>query len=188
MNKSFAFTVLTIVTAFLAGTGAIAQIETTPIPVPPKPNFSSMEFLIGTWVCTESNTRRATAYGSTITNTMDPSGYWMHTKTVNHATSFDRHPTTGTDMITYDSSSSRWVDVSTDTEGGYGTSTSTGWNGDTIVWRPIGMTSVGSGNVVSSGDTTTTKVSNTKYTYAGTFKESGGRTISFKGTCNKSTS
>jgi hypothetical protein len=188
MHRSLALAVFTTVTALLVGTPALGQVETTPIPVPPKPDFSSMQFLIGTWVCSETNTRRATAYGSTITNTMDPSGYWMITKTINHASSFDPHPTTNMDQTTYDAANSRWVDIGTDNEGGYGASTSAGWNGNTIVWHPVGMTSVGSGNVVGAGDTTTTKVSSKKYTYTGSFKERGGRTITLKGTCNKSTS
>jgi hypothetical protein len=89
------------------------------------------------------------------------------------------------DKTTYDSANSRWVDVGTDDEGNYSISTSSGWNGNTIVWRPVSITSVSSGNVVSGGSTTVTRVSSTKYTYTGSFKESGGRTVTLKGTCNK---
>ena len=186
MHRICTLPVFACVAALLVGTAAIAQVETTPIPLPAKPNFSSMQFLIGTWVCSETNTRRATAYGSTVTNTMDPSGYWMNTKTNNHATSWDRYPTVALDKTTYDATNSRWVDVMTDDEGGYGLSTSSGWNGNTIVWHPVNMASVSSGNVVSSGDNTVTKVSGSKYTYTGSFNESGGRKITYKGTCNKS--
>jgi len=188
MHRRLALAVSACVTALLVGTAAIGQVETTPIPRPAKPDFSSMQFLIGTWNCVESNTRRAASYGSTVTNTMDASGFWMDTKTLAHATSWDRYPGVGMDKTTYDAANSRWVDVGTDDEGNYSISTSSGWNGNTIVWHPISITSVSSGNVVSSGATTITKVSGTKYTYTGSFKESGGRTVTLKGTCNKTKS
>jgi hypothetical protein len=42
------------VTAFAAGTA----VEGTPVPTPPKPDFSSMKFLIGTWTCSDLSSRR----------------------------------------------------------------------------------------------------------------------------------
>jgi len=186
MNRSFALALFACVTTLFVGTAAIAQVESTPIPRPAKPDFSSMQFLIGTWNCVETNTRRATGYGSTLTYTMDSSGYWINEKTLLHATSWDRYPSVAIDKTTYDAANSRWVDVTTDDEGNYGMSTSSGWNGNTIVWHPVSLTSVSSGNVVSGGNTTVTKVSGSKYTYTGSFKESGGRTVTLKGTCNKS--
>lgn len=188
MHRSLALAVSALVTMLFVGTAAIGQVETTPVPRVPKPNFSSMQFLMGTWNCVESNTRRPTSYGSTLTNTMDSTGFWMDTKTLSHATSWDRHPGVAMDKTTYDAANTRWVDITTDDQGNYGIATSSGWNGNTIVWRPVAITSVSSGNVVSSGSTTTTKVSDTKYTYTGSFKESGGRTVTLKGTCNKTTS
>ena len=164
---------------------ARAQVETTPIPMTPKPNFASMQHLVGTWNCSETNTRRSTAYTSTFTTTMDPSGYWMNTKTVNHPTAWQKTENVATDKVTYDSANKRWVDVGIDDQGNYGLSMSNGWSGNQIVWRPVSFTSVGSGNVVSGGPTTVTKAGDTKYTYAGSFKESGGRTITLKGTCTK---
>jgi len=187
MHKGFALAALIGATLLFAGTAAFAQVETTPIPRVPKPDFSSMKFLVGTWNCSETNTRRASAYGSTVTYSMDPSGYWLDTKTRNHATSWDRYPTVGTDKTTYDAANSRWVDMGVDDEGNYTISTSSGWKGNTIVWQPQSLTSVSSGNVVSSGAQTNTKVNARKYTYTSSFKESGGRTISVKGTCNKTT-
>ncbi len=188
MYRSLVLAIVACVTAVLVGPAAIGQVETTPIPLPPKPNFSSMQFLIGTWNCVESNTRRPHSYGSTVTNSMDSSGYWMNTRTLAHATSWARYPTVSMDKTTYDDANKRWVDVGTDDQGNYGLSISTGFNGNTIVWRPVSITSVSSGNVVSAGATTYTTVSNTKYTYTGSFKESGGRTVTLKGTCNKTSS
>jgi hypothetical protein len=109
----------------------------------------------------------------------------MNTKTLAHATAWDRYPGVAITKTTYDTANSRWVRVTTDDEGNYGMATSSGWNGNTIVWHPVDTTSVSSGNIVSSGDTTVTKVSGSKYTLTGSFTESGGRTITSKGTCNK---
>lgn len=185
MHRTLTAAVFTCLTALFAGSVAIGQVETTPIPRVPKPNFSSMQFMLGTWNCVETNTRRPNAYGSTITNTMDSTGFWMDGKTLSHATSWDRHPGVAMDKTTYDAANTRWVDVTTDDQGNYSMATASGWNGNTIVWKPVAISSVSSGNVVSGGDTTVTKVSNMKYTYTGSFKESGGRTITLKGTCNK---
>ena len=170
---------------FLVTAVATAQVETTPIPQVPKPNFTSMQFLVGTWNCSETNTRRPVAYTSTFTTSIDPSGYWMNTKTVNHPTPWSKTQSVGTDKVTYDAANKRWVDVGTDDQGNYGMSTSSGWSGNEVVWRPVSFNSVGSGNVVSGGATTVTKASDSKYTYTGSFKESGGRTIALKGSCTK---
>jgi hypothetical protein len=144
-----------------------------------------MKFLIGTWNCTESNTRRAKPYSSSFTTSMDPSGYWMITKTRNDATSFSP-ASTAEDQVTYDAGTSRWVDINTDSTGFYGATFSSGWRGNQIAWRPSSFNaSVNSGNVVSGGVTTITKVSAAKYTYVSSFKERSGRTVAVTGRCSK---
>ena len=114
---------------------------------------------------------------------MDPSGYWMDTKSVAHPVSFDPTPTVTVDKMTYDGG--HWVDISTDDRGAYSFASSTGWKADKIVWHPGATTSVTSGNVVGAGDATVTKVSDTKTTHTGSFKESSGRTVTLKGSCTK---
>ncbi|MGC1380458.1 MAG: hypothetical protein WA814_05490, partial [Candidatus Baltobacteraceae bacterium] len=42
------------VTAFAAGT----QVEGTPVPMRPKPDLSTMNYLIGTWTCSDLSSRR----------------------------------------------------------------------------------------------------------------------------------
>jgi hypothetical protein len=186
MHRMFTLAGIGFVLVLFGGAAAFAQIESTPIPMPAKPDFGSMKFMVGTWNCTATNTRRSKPYTSTATTTMDPSGYWMTTKTVAHPVSFDPTPTITVDKVTYDAGSKQWVDVSTDDRGTYAIATSPGWNGNKIVWHPVNVTSVTSGNVVGGGDTTTTKLSDSKTMSVGTFKESGGRTVTFKSPCTKS--
>ena len=57
---------------------ALAQVESTPIPAPEKPNFSSMSFMLGTWTCSTKSARRPAPYAMTSTYTLDPSGWWIN--------------------------------------------------------------------------------------------------------------
>jgi len=170
-----------------AGVAAFAAdssgIETTPIPLTPKPNFSSMKFLLGTWTCVSTNTRRATSYTTTVTGSLDSTGYWLIQKDFGHKTSWSPYDVQGIDMTTYDADMHRWVDVYTDDQGSYNVSTSPGWKGNTIVWTDIVITTAD--NTASTSPTTTTKVSDTKTTAANTFKEKSGRVISVRTTCTK---
>src|SRR5579862_508822 len=63
----------------LSGAAAVAapMIEGTPVPMAPKPDFSSMRFLIGTWTCTDMSSRRPGPFTTTEVFSMDPTGYWM---------------------------------------------------------------------------------------------------------------
>ncbi len=162
---------------------AQAQVETTPIPMSPKPDFSSMQFQIGTWNCVSTNTRRASPYTDTSKTTMDPSGYWMVTTDVAHPVSFDPHTHINVTKMTYDASTSRWVSLSTDDGGGYDMAVSTGWKGNTLVWHDVSTTKTE--NIASVGDVTITKVSDTKQTNASTFTEPSARVVHVKGTCTK---
>ena len=47
-------------------TYASAQVESTPIPAPNKPNFAPVEFLLGTWTCKTKSARRPAAYVTTF--------------------------------------------------------------------------------------------------------------------------
>lgn len=179
--------VLAFVTASMAAFAAGASgIESTPEPVPPKPDFSSIKFLLGSWTCSTLSSRRPGPYTTTVTGSMDSTGYWLIQKDVLHHTSWFLEDVHGTDMTTYDSDSHRWVDVYTDDQGGYNVSTSPGWRGNTAVWTDAVITTVG--NVVSTNPTTITKVSDTKTTALNTFKEKSGRVISVKTTCTKAAS
>ncbi|MBV8372714.1 MAG: hypothetical protein JOY69_05595, partial [Candidatus Eremiobacteraeota bacterium] len=67
--------------ALLFANGAVAfaapKIEGTPVPALPKPDFSTMNFLIGTWTCSNLSSRRPGPFTTTEVYSMDPGGYWM---------------------------------------------------------------------------------------------------------------
>jgi hypothetical protein len=111
----------------------------------------------------------------------------MVTKTVNHPRSWAPTPLNVEDRLTYDAGKSRWVDITIGERGLYGASYSSGWQGNKQSIQPVDFnSSVTSGNVVSAGETVLTKVSDTEYTYTGSFKEKAGRTVTSKGSCKKS--
>lgn len=160
-----------------------AQVETTPIPLNPKPDLSSMHYHIGTWRCTATNTRRGVPYTDTVKYVIDPTGFWIVATDVSDPVSFDPHKHTTVTRMTYDGSTSRWITLSTDEQGGYDMSTSSGWKGNTIVWHDAAYPKTS--NIASSGDTTVTKVSPKKETSSFSFTEPSGRVITGKSVCTK---
>lgn len=184
MRIGMVWATLGCLAALLIAGGAIAQVETTPVPPNPKPDFSSMSFFEGTWNCTESNTRRPRPYTYTSTYTMDSTGYWMDNKTANHPTAWFPRASTAVTRQTYDKSTGRWVTLTTDDQGNYDFSSSKGWKGNTIVWHDESYPKTN--NTATSGDTYVTKQSPTKTTYTYSFTEPSGRNVKVKGTCIKS--
>jgi hypothetical protein len=168
------------------GTAAFAQsptIETTPIPMTAKTDFSKMAFLSGTWNCSVMSSRRPTPYHVTSVSTLSTDGYWMVTRSTTQKTSWIARTLTTEDKMTYDPSTSRWVDVSTDDSGGYDVSSSPGWNGDSIVWTDLAYPQ--SNATAVNNPTTLTKVSDTETTSVSSFKEPSGRLVTVKSSCTK---
>jgi hypothetical protein len=163
---------------------AVAQVESTPIPAPMKPNFSSMNFLIGTWTCHTKSSRRPAAYVTTSTYAMDPTGYWIAETSTTSSTTWISRKLTVWDKITYDSDSKRWVDVLYGDGGAYGLSFSSGWDGNKMTWHDVGFAA--GPDIASQTDITNTKVSPTKMTSMSSFTETkGGRTVTVTGACTK---
>jgi hypothetical protein len=162
---------------------APAQVESTPVPAPKKPDFTSMSYLIGTWTCRINSARRPTPFTVTSTYSMDPTGYWINeTNTVTPTSWIPRRFTTW-DKITYDSDAHRWVDVSYGEAGGYDLSFGT-LSGNKIVWHSVGF--MPGPDVSAQTDITITKVSDTKRTSTSSFTETKtGRHVSVTGTCTK---
>lgn len=174
--------VLTVV--LLSSSTALGQVESTPIPSTPKPDFSKMTFLTGNWSCSVKSSRRATAFQTTSSATLSPDGYWLITKTTTHKTAWMGRDLIGEDRMTYDPSTSRWIDVSYDNGGGYNVSVSPGWSGNSITWTDVVITKTNA--TASTNPTTLTKVSDTKTTSKNTFKEPSGRLVTVTSTCTKS--
>jgi hypothetical protein len=169
--------------ASLVSVGGAQQVETTPIPMAPKPNLTSMKFLIGTWNCSSQSARRPSPSTGTSTYALDPSGYWIVQTSTSPGVSWYPHKTASTDHITYDASTKRWVDTETDDNGGYDLSASSGWTGNAMVWHDI--TYPTGADIASNGDTTQTKVSDTKFTAISSFKTKKGRVVGVTTVCTK---
>lgn len=163
---------------------ARAQVESTPIPAQMKPNFSSMDFLIGTWTCHTKSSRRPAAYVTEVTYALDPTGYWLVETSTTAKASWIPSALKTTDRITYDSDAKRWVDVLTGDQGAYGLSFSKGWSGDSMVWHDVSFAA--GPDIASQTDTTNTKVNATKMVSSSAFTETKtGRKVTVTGTCTK---
>jgi len=177
---------LAVLVAAAVPSYAPAQVETTPIPAPAKPNFSSMQFLIGTWNCSTKSARRPAPYFTTSTYAMDPNGWYIDETSVTKPTKWfaSQTPLTQYDKITYDSTTHRWVDVLYDNQGGYGLSFASGWSGNKITWHDVSFAP--SADIKSQTDTTMMKASNTKTTSSSSFTEAKtGRVVAVTGVCTK---
>jgi hypothetical protein len=116
---------------------------------------------------------------------MDPTGFWMITKTSTKPASYFPYASQMTDWTTYDRDTSRWVDVSTGSFGAYGVSTSPGWSGDTITWTDALFKPTS--DVMAETPTVVTKVSASKWTSPYTFQErSDKQWVTVNTACTKS--
>jgi len=153
-------------------------------PTPPKPDFSSMRFLLGTWKCVSHSERRGNVTSSsTVTYTMAPDGYFIVGKTVSPKVAYAAVGFKSTDWITYDGLAKRWIDVTIGTYGAYGYSTSVGWQFGHLVWNADSF--LPDGDITSTTGTMLTKVSDTKFTTASAFTSSAGLLNRVTGSCTK---
>lgn len=155
-----------------------AQPMPAPTPVPvPHPDFSSMNFLVGTWTCTQP--LRGKTRTETDVYAMSGDGMWL----VDTATSppFDQYrsvPQNSTTSLGYDPTIKQWVTVYNDNLGGYGLASTPGWQGNTERWTGKGL----------DGSTVTdviTKVSDTETTDVNTATDPQGKTTNVTITCKK---
>ena len=169
--------------ALMTGAAIAQSMEATPIPLQPKPDLTPMTYFTGTWACAYKSARRPTPQRYTTVATLDPGGRWIVEKTKIMPVSWFPHAQFVVDMVTYDPNAKRWVDVETDSLGGYDLSASSGWTGDTMVWKDLAF--VPARDVVSASETTLTKVSDAKYTATASFKTKKGRVVGVTTTCTK---
>jgi len=112
----------------------VAQSMAATVPMPPKPDFSAMRFLLGNWSCTHVSTRRREPTFYTERWEIDPSGYWMNETLHVKPRPVFPYASTGLNRFTYDSDLKRWISVYTDTLGNYDLAVSTGWHNGRVVW------------------------------------------------------
>ena len=149
----------------------------TPVPVT-HPDFSSMMFSTGTWNCTQM--LRGSKRPDTTTTTVGMDGAWMVSQDA--APPFDKYrnyTVNSTTYMTYDPTVKQWVQMQVDSGGGYGMSTSPGWQGNSMTWTTKGL----------DGSTTTdvfTKVSDTQTSDASTGTDAKGVVTKTTIRCTKS--
>ncbi|HEY1653606.1 MAG TPA: hypothetical protein VGF86_00665 [Candidatus Tumulicola sp.] len=167
----------------LATVPLVSTAAPDPAPTPvamARPDLSPMTFLTGTWTCTQM--LRGKPRPDTSTTTVGMDGAWMITQDT--APPFDQYRTfaiKGTTYTTYDSATKQWIQTGVDSAGGYGTSTSPGWQGNVITWTAHTLDG-------TSGIDVLTKVSNTQTTDDFTATDTAGKVTKTTTTCTKSAS
>jgi hypothetical protein len=169
------------------GTGAFAaspQIEGTPVPLPPKPDFSSMMFLIGTWQCSDLSSRRPGPFQTTEVFSLDPSGYWIDRDDTVHKASWipmDIHSQT---KYTYDRFAKRWVRITIGGFSGYAVATAPAAVKNTKTYTYVIQSKAP--DVVEYAPEVFVKESDTKRTMTTSFTEANGHIVHVKESCTKS--
>ena len=167
-----------LVTAPIATTAQSAPMAApTPVPIS-HPDFTSMKFLLGTWMCTQPLRGGTRPETDVYSMTMD--GMWMLEQST--APPFDQYRTVaqnGMNYTGYDPSSKQWVSLGVDSLGGFGTSTSPGFQGNVITWTTKNLDG-------SSGTDITTKVSDNMTTDQSTSTDPQGHASTVTITCKKS--
>jgi hypothetical protein len=149
----------------------------TPVPIP-RPDFSSMNFLVGTWTCTQP--LRGKTRSETDTYTMTGDNMWL----LDTATSppFDQYrtvPQDSTTYMTYDPTIKQWVTIYRDNFGGYGLESTPGWQDNTATWNGKAL----DGSTVKD---VITKVSDTETRDANTTTDPQGKVTNVTIVCKKS--
>jgi hypothetical protein len=158
-------------------------VEATPIPRDLTPDFSSMRFQVGNWKCVVESSRRPRPFTTTATTEISPDGYWLVTRTVTGKVPWNPITITNTEYVTYDRTTSRWIDMSMDDYGAYDVSASPGWTGNLLVWNELVYQKLH--GLTSTHRRTLTRVSDTKTTMDQSFAEASGKAVSVKTTCTK---
>lgn len=161
----------------------VAQVEHTPIPRDVKPDFSSMQRLVGAWDCEVASSRRPRPFTQRATTSVSPDGYWLVTRTVTNKVPWNPIVIVTTDYVTYDATRNRWIDMSMDDYGAYDVSDSNGWHGNTIVWNEVAYPKLHGG--VSFSPRTIMAYGNRKTVTRTWFTEASGHRVTVVTTCTK---
>ncbi len=174
------FTFATGATVFAAA----PAVEGTPVPMRPKPDFSSMQFLVGTWTCSNLSSRRPGPFTTTEVYSMDPGGYWMLREDTTQKASWIPAELHGQTKYTWDAAAKRWVRISTGEQGGYSVATAPLVTGKTKTYTYVIQTK--SPDIASYAPEVYSKESATMKSMTTSFTEMNGRVVTVKQTCTKS--
>jgi hypothetical protein len=187
MYKSSRFLCALALLVMVGGAAAFAatpKIEGTPVPMQPKPDFSSMKFLIGTWQCVNVSSRRPGPFNTTEVYSMDPSGYWMIRQTTTHKASWIPREFQSETKYTWDAVAKHWVRILTGDQGNYSVATAPmPAPGEKKVYTYVSQTKAL--DIASYAPEVFTKASDTKKMMTTSFTETNGRVVNVKQTCTK---
>ena len=182
-RSSFALGLLLAATA--AAALAAPRVEGTPIPTAPKPDWSTMHFLIGTWKCTDYSSRRPGPFQTTEVYSMDSTGYWMIRNDTIHTASWIPHEIQNQTKYTWDPYAHRWVRITTGDSGNYAVATAgMPVNGKTTYTYVIQAKSP---DVASYAPEVYLTMGGMKPTMTTSFTETTGRVVTVKEMCIKDT-
>ncbi|HYL27405.1 MAG TPA: hypothetical protein VEW74_06180 [Candidatus Nitrosotalea sp.] len=174
---------LLVMTAGAAAFAATPKVEGTPVPTAPKPDFSSMQFLVGTWNCVDLSSRRPGPFNTTEVYSMDPTGYWMLRESTIHKASWIPRDFKSETKYTWDSVAKEWVRIMTGDQGGYSVATAPAPSGNKKTYTYVIQTKAR--DVATYAPEVFTKVSDNKKMMTTSFTETGGRVVNVKETCTK---
>jgi hypothetical protein len=174
------FTFATGATVFAAA----PAVEGTPVPTRPKPDFSSMQFLVGSWTCSNLSSRRPGPFTTTEVYSMDPGGYWMLREDTTQKASWIPAEQHGQTRYTWDAAAKYWVRISTSENGGYSVATAPPIVGKTKTYTYVIQTK--SPDIASYATEVYSIDSDTQKSMTTSFTETNGRVVSVKQTCTKS--
>ena len=160
------------------------KVEGTPVPTQPKPDLSSMKFLIGTWTCSDLSSRRPGPFTTTEVYSMDPTGYWIVRDDTIHKASWIPGEFHSQSKYTYDARAKRWVRITTGAQGGYSVATAPTPVGNKKTYTYVIQTKAP--DIASYAPEVYTKQSDTKKSMTTSFTENNGRVVNVKETCTKS--
>ena len=184
VSRRFAYSLAALI--MVTGAAAFAaspMTEGTPVPMRPKPDFTTMKFLIGTWQCTDSSSRRPGPFMTTEVYSMDPTGYWIVRDTTIHKASWIPREFHSQSKYTYDTFAKRFVRITIGEEGAYSVATAPMPVGKKKTYTYVIQTKAP--DVASSAPEVYTAVSNTKKMMTSSFTETSGRVVMVKETCTK---
>jgi hypothetical protein len=168
----------------VAVSAAGVQVEGTPVPTRAKPDFSSMQFLIGTWTCSDLSSRRPGPFTITEVYSMDPAGYWIVRDDTTHKASWIPRDVHSQTKYTYDALARRWIRIAVGETGTYAVATATMPVGNKKTYSYVIQTKTP--DIASYAPEVYLKVSDTKKTMTTSFTEISGRVVTVKETCTKS--
>jgi hypothetical protein len=180
----FSALVLLIMATGVTVSAADMKVEGTPVPARPKPDMSGMNFLIGTWTCSDLSSRRPGPFTITQVFSMDPSGYWLIRDDTTHKASWITRELHAQTKYTYDANAKRWIRITTGDQGGYAVATAPNAVGNTKTYTYVIQAKVP--DIASYAPEVYVKESDTKKTMTTSFTETGGRVVTVKETCTKS--